>query len=86
MNPTNDVLEQRVAALEERELPGLAVASGMAAITYAIQTLARGRRQYYQCLQTLWRFYEFCFAHNFPRVRDRRSVLLIMMISHGWNR
>lgn len=39
MNPTCDVLEQRVAALEEG-IAGLAVASGMAAINYAIQTLA----------------------------------------------
>jgi len=39
MNPTCDVLEQRVAALEEG-LAALAVSSGMAAITYAIQTLA----------------------------------------------
>ncbi|MCO2017627.1 bifunctional O-acetylhomoserine aminocarboxypropyltransferase/cysteine synthase, partial [Pseudomonas aeruginosa] len=37
MNPTNDVLEQRVAALEGG-VGALAVASGMAAITYAIQT------------------------------------------------
>ena len=39
MNPTNDVLEQRVAALEGG-VGALAVASGMAAITYAIQTVA----------------------------------------------
>src|SRR5690606_9650535 len=39
MNPTNDVLEQRVAALEGG-VGALAVASGMAAITYAIQTSA----------------------------------------------
>lgn len=39
MNPTNDVLEQRVAALEGG-VGALAVASGMAAITYAIQTIA----------------------------------------------
>lgn len=39
MNPTNDVLEQRVAALEGG-VGALAVASGMAAITYAVQTLA----------------------------------------------
>src|SRR5690606_37286915 len=38
MNPTNDVLEQRVAALEGG-VGALAVASGMAAITYAIQTI-----------------------------------------------
>ena len=39
MNPTNDVLEQRLAAMEGG-VGGLAVASGMAAITYAIQTIA----------------------------------------------
>lgn len=40
MNPTTDVLEKRVAALEGG-IAGLALASGMAAITYTIQTLAR---------------------------------------------
>lgn len=35
MNPTNDVLEQRVAALEGG-IAALAVSSGMSAITYAI--------------------------------------------------
>ncbi|NBR74613.1 MAG: bifunctional O-acetylhomoserine aminocarboxypropyltransferase/cysteine synthase [Gammaproteobacteria bacterium] len=39
MNPTCDVLEQRVAALEGG-IAALAVSSGMAAITYALQTLA----------------------------------------------
>ena len=39
MNPTNAVLEERVAALEGG-IGALAVASGMAAITYAIQTVA----------------------------------------------
>ena len=39
MNPTCAVLEQRVAALEGG-IGALAVASGMAAITYAIQTIA----------------------------------------------
>jgi len=39
MNPTNGVLEARVAAMEGG-IGGLAVASGMAAITYAIQTIA----------------------------------------------
>ncbi len=39
MNPTSDVLEQRVAALEGG-IAGLALASGMAAITYAILTIA----------------------------------------------
>ena len=45
MNPTQDVLEQRVAALEGG-IAALAVASGQAAVTYAIQTIARGRRQH----------------------------------------
>ncbi|MBX3491746.1 MAG: PLP-dependent transferase, partial [Parvibaculum sp.] len=39
MNPTTDVLEQRVAALEGG-VAALAMASGMAAITAAIQTIA----------------------------------------------
>ena len=40
MNPTNDVLEQRVAELEHG-IAALAVASGMAAIEYALITLAK---------------------------------------------
>ena len=39
-NPTNAVLEQRVAELEGG-IGALAVASGMSAITYAIQTIAQ---------------------------------------------
>ena len=39
MNPTHDVLEQRVADMEGG-VAGLAVASGQAATTYAIQTIA----------------------------------------------
>lgn len=39
MNPTTDVLEKRVAALEGG-IAGLAVSSGMAAIQYAILTIA----------------------------------------------
>jgi len=38
-NPTQDVLEQRVAALEGG-IAALALASGQAAVTYAIQTIA----------------------------------------------
>ena len=40
MNPTNDVLEKRVAALEGGAA-GLALASGQAASAFAIQNLAR---------------------------------------------
>ncbi|WP_233872981.1 O-acetylhomoserine aminocarboxypropyltransferase/cysteine synthase family protein [Paraburkholderia adhaesiva] len=39
MNPTQDVLEQRVAALEGG-VAALALASGQSAVTYAIQTIA----------------------------------------------
>ncbi|MGH1462276.1 MAG: O-acetylhomoserine aminocarboxypropyltransferase/cysteine synthase family protein [Neptuniibacter sp.] len=39
MNPTTDVLEKRIAEMEGG-IATLAVASGMAAITYAIQTIA----------------------------------------------
>lgn len=39
MNPTNDVLEKRVAELEGG-IGALALASGQAAVTYAIQTIA----------------------------------------------
>ena len=38
MNPTQDVLEQRVAALEGG-LAALALASGQSAVTYAVQTI-----------------------------------------------
>ena len=38
-NPTEDVLEKRIAALEGG-IGALALASGQAAITYAIQTIA----------------------------------------------
>ncbi|MBS3941854.1 MAG: O-acetylhomoserine aminocarboxypropyltransferase/cysteine synthase [Actinobacteria bacterium] len=40
MNPTQDVLEQRIAALEGG-VAALATSSGQAAITYAIQTITR---------------------------------------------
>src|SRR3546814_1989791 len=39
MNPTNAVLEERVAALEGG-VAALVVASGLTAVTYAIQTIA----------------------------------------------
>ena len=40
MNPTNDVFEKRIAALESGAA-ALATASGSAAITYAVQNIAR---------------------------------------------
>src|SRR2546427_589487 len=44
MNPTTDVLEKRVAALEGG-IAAVAVASGMAAITYAIQAIRSEERR-----------------------------------------
>ena len=43
MNPTSDVLEQRVAALEGG-VASLALSSGMAAVTYSILTIAHAGR------------------------------------------
>ncbi|MES2821725.1 MAG: bifunctional O-acetylhomoserine aminocarboxypropyltransferase/cysteine synthase [Pseudomonadota bacterium] len=65
MNPTNDVLEQRVAALEGG-VGALAVASGMAAITYAIQTLAEVGDNIVS-VATLYGGSYNLFAHTLPR-------------------
>jgi len=65
MNPTNDVLEQRVAALEGG-VGGLAVASGMAAITYAIQTIAGVGDNIVSTARLYGGTYNL-FAHTFPR-------------------
>lgn len=64
-NPTNDVLEQRVAALEGG-VAGLAVASGMAAITYAIQTIAGVGDNIVSTAKLYGGTYNL-FAHTFPR-------------------
>ena len=65
MNPTNDVLEQRVAALEGG-VAALAVASGMAAITYAIQTLAEVGDNIVSVAKLYGGTYNL-FAHTLPR-------------------
>jgi O-acetylhomoserine (thiol)-lyase len=49
MNPTNAVLEQRVAELEGG-IGALAVASGMAAIRYAIETIAEVGSNIVSCM------------------------------------
>lgn len=64
MNPTNDVLEKRVAALEGG-IAGLAMASGMAAITAAIQTVARAGDNIISVSQLYGGTYNF-FAHTLP--------------------
>lgn len=66
MNPTNDVLEQRVAALEGG-IAAVAVASGMAAITYAIQTIAQVGDNIVSVAKLYGGTYNL-MAHTFPRI------------------
>lgn len=65
MNPTCEVLEQRIAALEGG-IGALAVASGMAAITYAIQTIAETGDNIISINELYGGTYNL-FAHTFPR-------------------
>ncbi|HUH41076.1 MAG TPA: bifunctional O-acetylhomoserine aminocarboxypropyltransferase/cysteine synthase [Castellaniella sp.] len=65
MNPTTDVLEKRVAALEGG-VAALAVASGMTAITYAIQTIAQAGDNIVSTSKLYGGTYNL-FAHTFPR-------------------
>lgn len=66
MNPTNDVLEKRVAALEGG-IAAVAVASGMAAITYAIQTIAQVGDNIVSVAKLYGGTYNL-MAHTFPRI------------------
>lgn len=66
MNPTNAVLEARVAALEGG-IGALAVASGMAAISYAIQTIAEAGDNIVSA-STLYGGTYNLFAHTFPQM------------------
>ncbi len=65
MNPTQDVLEQRVAALEGG-IGALALASGMAAITAAIQTIAEAGDNIVSTATLYGGTYNL-FAHTFPQ-------------------
>ncbi|MGE8495747.1 MULTISPECIES: O-acetylhomoserine aminocarboxypropyltransferase/cysteine synthase family protein [Comamonas] len=65
MNPTTDVLEKRVTALEGG-IAALALASGMAAITAAIQTLAEAGDNIVSA-STLYGGTYNLFAHTFPQ-------------------
>ncbi len=66
MNPTNGVLEARLAALEGG-IGALAVASGMAAITYAIQTIAESGDNIVSS-STLYGGTYNLFAHTLPQM------------------
>jgi O-acetylhomoserine (thiol)-lyase len=65
MNPTNAVLEQRVAEMEGG-IAGLVVASGMSAITYAIQAIAGVGDNIVSISQLYGGTYNL-FMHTFPR-------------------
>src|SRR5690625_4875590 len=65
MNPTNAVLEQRVAEMEGG-IGALAVASGMAAIEYAIETISEVGDNIVAISKLYGGTYNF-FAHSLPR-------------------
>ena len=65
MNPTTDVLEQRLAEMEGG-IAALAVASGMAAITYAIQCICQNGDNIISTSQLYGGTYNL-FAHTLPR-------------------
>ena len=65
MNPTNAVLEQRLAELEGG-VGALAVSSGMAAIRYAIEAIAEVGSNIVSTTQLYGGTYNL-FAHTFPR-------------------
>jgi O-acetylhomoserine (thiol)-lyase len=65
-NPTNAILEARIAAMEGG-VGALAVASGMSAITYAIQTIA-GAGDNIVSTATLYGGTQNLFAHTLPNL------------------
>lgn len=65
MNPTTDVLEQRLAEMEGG-IGGLCLASGMAAITYAIQCITEVGSNIVSTSQLYGGTYNL-FAHTLPR-------------------
>ena len=75
MNPTTDVLEQRLAAMEGG-VGALGVASGMAAITYAIQAICGVGDNIVSTSQLYGGTYNL-FAHSLPR-----QGIEVRMVSH----
>ena len=66
MNPTSDVLEKRVAAMEGG-VGALALASGMAAVTYSIFAIAQAGNNIV-AVSTLYGGTYNLFAHTLPRL------------------
>ena len=75
MNPTTDVLEQRLTAMEGG-IGALALASGMAAITYAIQCICSTGDNIVSTSQLYGGTYNL-FAHSFPK-----QGIDVKMIAH----
>ena len=75
MNPTTDVLEKRVAAMEGG-IGALCVGSGMAAITYSLQCICEAGDNIVSASQLYGGTYNF-FAHTLPR-----QGVEVRMISH----
>jgi len=75
MNPTTDILEQRIAAMEGG-IGALAVASGMAAITYAIQCITTTGDNIISISQLYGGTYNL-FAHSLPN-----QGVNVRMVSH----
>jgi len=66
MNPTNDVVEKRIAALEGG-VAGLATSSGMAAIFLAVHTIASAG-DHVVASSSLYGGTDTLFRHTFPRL------------------
>jgi O-acetylhomoserine (thiol)-lyase len=66
MNPTQDVLEKRIAALEGG-IAALALASGQSAITYSILTIAEAGDNIISAATLYGGTYNL-FAHTFPQI------------------
>lgn len=75
MNPTTDVLEKRLAEMEGG-IAGLALSSGMAAITYAIQCICGVGSNVVSTSQLYGGTYNL-FAHTFPN-----QGIDVRMVSH----
>jgi len=75
MNPTTAVLEERIAAMEGG-IGALAVASGMSAITYAIQCICEVGSNIVSTSQLYGGTYNL-FAHTFPK-----QGIDVRMVSH----
>jgi O-acetylhomoserine (thiol)-lyase len=75
MNPTTDVLEKRIAAMEGG-IGALAVSSGMAAITYSIQCITQVGDNIVSTSQLYGGTYNL-FAHSLPK-----QGVEVRMVSH----